>query len=158
MFSDQVLLADGRVEEALSLAEKAGRGKPETDLSRKLVQNQVAFVYFSRLEMEKAQELFIEGEIDVRELISLFPGLLAASSSKLPHCLPNLFRGPKIIALSVLAFVRAVPPLHNIADVVQLFGGDAEKIVLAKQFLLHFLQMAYHSNHSEHALVNFVNS
>lgn len=125
----EVLLADEHVEEALALLEKMGplnRSMGHTDPLKRRFRQQAAFIYFARSELEVALDLFLESEVDERELISLFPGLLPSSTS----------------------FVRAAPPLHSIADVSQLYHGDVKKIQEAKQFLLHFLQMAHDSRKS----------
>ncbi|XP_034243766.1 transforming growth factor-beta receptor-associated protein 1-like [Thrips palmi] len=125
----EVLLLDEHVEEALALLEKMGphnRSVGHVDPLKRRFKQQAAFIYFARSELEVALDLFLDSEVDERELISLFPGLLPSSTS----------------------FVRAVPPLHSIADISQLYHGDGGKIQEAKQFLLHFLQMAHDSRKS----------
>jgi len=54
----------------------------------------------------------------VCQLISLYPGLM----------------------LSNTMFTRAVPPIHDVADVVQLCRGDAVKVQQCKKFLLDYLR------------------
>ncbi|KAJ1521054.1 hypothetical protein ONE63_002762 [Megalurothrips usitatus] len=127
----EVLLIDEHVEEALALLEKVGhpgRLMGQVDSLKKRFKQQAAFIYFARSDLENALDLFLDSDVDERELISLFPGLMPASTS----------------------FVRAVPSLHNIADVNQLHHGDESKILVAKQFLLHYLQMAHDSKKSSH--------
>lgn len=57
------------------------------------------------------------GQLDVRELISLYPFLLPTSSS----------------------FIRSHPPLHEYADLNQLTQGDQEKMIKCKRFLMSYL-------------------
>lgn len=129
----EALLVDEHVEEALSLLEKVGHsgGLPgQIDPLKKRFKQQAAFIYFARSDLEIALDLFLDSEIDEREIISIFPGIMPSAS----------------------AFVRTVPPLHNIADVNQLFHGNEKKITQVKQFLLHFLQMAHDSKTSLYCL------
>lgn len=58
-----------------------------------------------------------KGQLDVRELISLYPLLLPASSS----------------------FTRCHPPLHEFADLNHLAQGDQEKVLRCKRFLISYL-------------------
>lgn len=58
-----------------------------------------------------------KGQLDVRELISLYPLLLPASSS----------------------FTRCHPPLHEFADLNHLAQGDQEKVLRCKKFLITYL-------------------
>ncbi|XP_063219763.1 transforming growth factor-beta receptor-associated protein 1-like isoform X2 [Bacillus rossius redtenbacheri] len=123
----EALLLDGKVDEALNLTEEvdmARLSKNEIDHIVCEVYHKAAFIYFSRGDFDKALRLFQSGNIDVREVISLYPGLLPASTS----------------------FVRSVPPLHTIADVNQLFGGDQLKLKEAKMFLQNFLENARDTN------------
>ena len=57
------------------------------------------------------------GQLDVRELISLYPLLLPTSSS----------------------FTRSHPPLHEFADLHQLTQGDQDKVAKCKRFLMSYL-------------------
>jgi hypothetical protein len=128
------LLADARVEEALELAQNANRVGITKEQFQKMyhkIQQQAAFIYFSNGEFDKARELFDSGNVDPREVISIFPGLMPPSST----------------------FVRTVPPLHGIADVNQLFHGDEEKLSEVKQFLHHFLEDLRETTSVQHALV-----
>lgn len=117
----EVLLADSRVEEALELAQNANRVGMTKEQFQKLyhkIQQQAGFIHLSNGEFDKAQELFVSGNVDPREVISIFPGFMPPSST----------------------FIRSIPPLHGIADVIQLFHGDEGKLSEAKQFLRHFLE------------------
>ncbi|KAK7898325.1 hypothetical protein WMY93_019178 [Mugilogobius chulae] len=60
---------------------------------------------------------FRKGQLDVRELISLYPLLLPSSSS----------------------FTRCHPPLHEFADLNHLAQGDQEKVQRCKRFLISYL-------------------
>lgn len=88
----QVLLLDEHVEEALALLEKVGHsGRPvaQIDTLKRRFKQQAAFIYFTRNELEISLELFLESDLDERELISIFPGLMPASTCKLsfPFCI-----------------------------------------------------------------------
>jgi len=52
------------------------------------------------------------------QLIILYPGLMPSNTS----------------------FTRAVPPLHDIADIIQLCRSDAVKVQQCKKFLLDYLR------------------
>ncbi|KAB0405649.1 hypothetical protein E2I00_002102 [Balaenoptera physalus] len=104
----QDLLASRRVEEALILAKGARRNIPKEKFQvmyRRILQ-QAGFIQFAQLQFLEAKELFRSGQLDVRELISLYPFLLPTSSS----------------------FTRSHPPLHEFADLNQLTQGDQEKV------------------------------
>ncbi|XP_062852884.1 transforming growth factor-beta receptor-associated protein 1 homolog [Trichomycterus rosablanca] len=115
----QDLLAGHRVEEALILTEGAQRNIPKDRfqmLHRRILQ-QAGFIHFGQLQFTEAKEHFRKGQLDVRELISLCPLLLPASSS----------------------FMRCHPPLHEFADLNQLAQGDQEKVQRCKNFLISYL-------------------
>lgn len=117
----QALLADKKVSEALELAKysnKAGLSKEQFKIMFQRIQLQAGFIEFSLLHFEETQELFHEGQLDIRELISIFPDLLPSSSS----------------------FTRNNPPLHDIGNVNEMCSSDPEKILLCRQFLLHYLE------------------
>nr|XP_003218817.1 PREDICTED: transforming growth factor-beta receptor-associated protein 1 [Anolis carolinensis] len=115
----QDLLASQRVEEALVLAKGARRNIPKEKFQAmyKRILQQAGFIQFAQLQFLEAKELFRSGQLDVRELISLYPFLLPTSSS----------------------FMRSHPPLHEYADLNQLTQGDQEKMVKCKQFLMSYL-------------------
>ncbi|XP_058390358.1 transforming growth factor-beta receptor-associated protein 1 [Diceros bicornis minor] len=115
----QDLLASRRVEEALILAKGARRNIPKEKFQvmyRRILQ-QAGFIQFAQLQFLEAKELFRSGQLDVRELISLYPFLLPTSSS----------------------FTRSHPPLHEYADLNQLTQGDQEKMAKCKRFLMSYL-------------------
>ncbi|XP_036777395.2 transforming growth factor-beta receptor-associated protein 1 isoform X2 [Manis pentadactyla] len=115
----QDLLASRRVEEALVLAKGARRNIPKEKFQvmyRRILQ-QAGFIQFAQLQFLEARELFRSGQLDVRELISLYPFLLPTSSS----------------------FTRSQPPLHEYADLNQLTRGDQEKMAKCKRFLMSYL-------------------
>ncbi|XP_053163353.1 transforming growth factor-beta receptor-associated protein 1 isoform X1 [Hemicordylus capensis] len=115
----QDLLASHRVEEALVLAKGARRNIPKEkfQLMYKRILQQAGFIQFAQLQFLEAKELFRSGQLDVRELISLYPFLLPTSSS----------------------FMRTHPPLHEYADLNQLTQGDQEKVAKCKRFLMSYL-------------------
>uniref|UniRef100_A0A3P9JGF7 Transforming growth factor, beta receptor associated protein 1 n=1 Tax=Oryzias latipes TaxID=8090 RepID=A0A3P9JGF7_ORYLA len=116
----QDLLASHRVEEALILMEGAQRNIPKDKfqvLHRRILQR-AGFIQFGKLQFQEAKEHFRKGELDVRELISLYPLLLPASSS----------------------FTRFHPPLHEFADLNHLAQGDQEKVLQCKRFLISYLK------------------
>uniref|UniRef100_A0A8C8VN25 Transforming growth factor beta receptor associated protein 1 n=1 Tax=Pelusios castaneus TaxID=367368 RepID=A0A8C8VN25_9SAUR len=115
----QDLLASHRVEEALVLAKGARRNIPKEkfQVMYKRILQQAGFIHFAQLQFLEAKELFRTGQLDVRELISLYPFLLPTSSS----------------------FTRSHPPLHEYADLNQLTQGDQEKMTKCKRFLMSYL-------------------
>lgn len=126
----EVLLTDERVDEALDLARNArpvGLSKEQFHRIYRKIQQRAGFIYFSKCEFDKARDLFQSSKVDIREIISLFPNLMPLSSS----------------------FNRAVPPLHGIADVVQLYHADKTKIKDAQSFLMNFLRDVRETGHSK---------
>ncbi|XP_034613929.1 transforming growth factor-beta receptor-associated protein 1 [Trachemys scripta elegans] len=115
----QDLLTSHRVEEALVLAKAARRNIPKEkfQVMYKRILQQAGFIHFAQLQFLEAKELFRSGQLDVRELISLYPFLLPTSSS----------------------FIRSHPPLHEYADLNQLTQGDQEKMTKCKRFLMSYL-------------------
>ncbi|XP_072119317.1 transforming growth factor-beta receptor-associated protein 1 homolog [Mobula birostris] len=115
----QDLLASHRIEEALVLAKAARRNIPKDKFQvmyRRILQ-QAGFIQFGQLQFLEAKELFRNGQLDVRELMSLYPLLLPSTST----------------------FIRSHPPLHEYADLNQLMQGDQEKIKKCKRFLMSYL-------------------
>ncbi|XP_067842301.1 transforming growth factor-beta receptor-associated protein 1 homolog isoform X2 [Heptranchias perlo] len=115
----QDLLTNHRVEEALVLAKGARRNIPKEKFQgmyRRILQ-QAGFIQFGQLQFLEAKELFRNGQLDVRELMSLYPLLLPSTST----------------------FIRSHPPLHEYADLNQLMQGDQEKITKCKRFLMSYL-------------------
>ncbi|XP_033847660.1 transforming growth factor-beta receptor-associated protein 1 homolog [Periophthalmus magnuspinnatus] len=115
----QDLLASHRVEEALILTEGAQRNIPKEkfQILHKRILQQAGFIQFGQLQFLEAKEHFRKGQLDVRELISLYPLLLPSSSS----------------------FTRCHPPLHEFADLNHLAQGDQEKVQRCKKFLISYL-------------------
>ncbi|XP_010885012.1 transforming growth factor-beta receptor-associated protein 1 homolog [Esox lucius] len=115
----QDLLAGHRVEEALTLTEGARRNIPKDrfQVLYKRILQQAGFIQFGQLQFLEAEEHFRKGQLDVRELISLYPLLLPSSSS----------------------FTRCHPPLHQFADLNHLAQGDQEKVQRCKRFLISYL-------------------
>ncbi|BFZ03909.1 hypothetical protein BsWGS_06947 [Bradybaena similaris] len=117
----QALLADKRVQEALDLARNANKTGMTRDKFLKMfkrIQQQAAFIEFSQQHLEEAGQLFQEGAIDVREIISLYPHYLPTNAN----------------------FTRSVPPLHEIADINQLSRSDEQVKAAYKHFLQSFLE------------------
>ncbi|XP_023667162.2 transforming growth factor-beta receptor-associated protein 1 homolog [Paramormyrops kingsleyae] len=116
----QDLLAGRRVEEALVLTEGARSNIPKEKfqvMHRRILQ-QAGFILFGQLQFSEAKEHFRRGQLDVRELISLYPLLLPAGSS----------------------FTRSHPPLHDFADLNHLAQGDQGKVQCCKRFLISYLR------------------
>ena len=89
------------MDEALDLTESVtSRGISDEGLEAtfRRVRIRAAFISLKKLDLSKAQEQFIRGNVDPREVISLFPRLMPETSN----------------------FTRAVPPFHDIADVNQV--------------------------------------
>lgn len=117
----QALLADKRVSEALELVNNANRTGLAKDKFQKMlsrIQQQAAFIEFSLGHFDEARELFRKGEVDVKELVGLYPRMLT------PTC----------------QFTRSMPPLHDIADINQLTKNNSEQLVEYKNFLQFYLE------------------
>ncbi|XP_074660647.1 transforming growth factor-beta receptor-associated protein 1-like [Tubulanus polymorphus] len=117
----QSLLVDKRVSEALDLAKTARKSASNRENFMKLykrIQQQAGFIEFCERHFDEATELFISGKIDVREIITLYPGLLPLSSN----------------------FTRVVPALHDIADINQYCRGDQSMIKEYKRYAMNFLE------------------
>ena len=100
------LLESGQLEEALKMATDNQEGT--------LIMQKAGFAYLKQAEFEKAQDLLLRAGTDVREVLSLYPGMLSGNSR----------------------FVRADPPLHDIPDI-----SCIKKCHLpAEQFLVSYLQ------------------
>ncbi|XP_067944461.1 transforming growth factor-beta receptor-associated protein 1-like [Watersipora subatra] len=119
------LLEDEKVDEALSLAESSSRisGLSSSQFRElySVLLRKAGFIEFSLYNFEKAQRYFTEGNVDLREVISLFPSLLSASSN----------------------FTRSRPPLHTFADIKQITKGDLEKLELCKAWLVRYLEAGH---------------
>ncbi|XP_045583732.2 transforming growth factor-beta receptor-associated protein 1 [Procambarus clarkii] len=116
----QTLMDSERVEEAVELAEHSGAVGMSQEQYQQLfctLLQKAGFIKLSHGVYDQAQEYFLRGSVDVREVISLYPGLLPAT----------------------VEFMRAQPPLHHIADIAQAMHGDQNKIEDAKTFLFGYL-------------------
>ena len=80
---------------AESAASRSGGSDENLEATVKFVRSRAAFISLKKMELRKAQELFIKSRVDPREIISLFPRMLPASSN----------------------FTRSLPPLHDIPDI-----------------------------------------
>ncbi|KAG8197505.1 hypothetical protein JTE90_007243 [Oedothorax gibbosus] len=117
----QALLGDKKVAEALELAKysnKAGLSKDQFRNVYQRIQQQAGFIEFSLLHFDEARELFHDGQLDARELISLFPDLIPGSTS----------------------FNRINPPLHDIGNVNEMCSFKEDAIASCRKFLLCFLE------------------
>ncbi|KAK7068882.1 transforming growth factor, beta receptor associated protein 1 [Halocaridina rubra] len=116
----QALMDSERVEEAVELAEHSGAVGMSQEQYHQLcctLMQKAGFIKLSHGVYDQAKDFFLRGGIDVREVISLYPGLLP----------------------STVSFMRMQPPLHHIADISQAMHGDKSKIGEAKAFLLNYL-------------------
>lgn len=119
----QSLLNDKRVSEALDLARnarKTGLSKENFTKMFRRIQQQAGFIEFAQLNFDEARNLFRSGQLDSRELITLYPLLMPTNSS----------------------FTRAMPPLNDFADINQIARGDVAKTQEFKDFLMVYLQEA----------------
>jgi hypothetical protein len=109
------------LDQALHLINNAtnpGMSGERLETTRRRLTQSVGFAWLARAEWAAAQDLLACGGVDPCEVITLFPGLMPASSP----------------------FARAAPPLHAIADVHQLFAREPHKLAEAKLFLKHLLE------------------
>ncbi|CAB4058063.1 VPS3 [Lepeophtheirus salmonis] len=117
----EMLLGNEDAQEALHLVENECARRRIDEKFHNLLRNvriRAGFIFFKNLELDKAKDMFIAGELDPREVISLYPGYLCENSR----------------------FVREIPSLHNIADVNQIFKGDKVKVENLKEFLMTYLE------------------
>ncbi|XP_063877866.1 transforming growth factor-beta receptor-associated protein 1-like isoform X2 [Scylla paramamosain] len=129
----EALMDSERVEEAVELAEHSGAvgmsQEQYQQLCRTLLQR-AGFIKLAHGVFDQAQEYFLKGAVDVREVISLFPGLLPAA----------------------VEFTRVQPPMHHLADISQAMQGDQARIKAAKTFLLSFLLHLRFQGHLTHRM------
>jgi len=120
----EYLLDNERIDEALELAENASyriTGDGQSDGLEAVLNKariKAGFISLRAFELRRAQELFVRGRVDPREIISLYPRLLPSTTN----------------------FKRCVPPLHDIADINQISKFDAEKVAQLTTFLVDFLE------------------
>jgi len=79
------------------------------------LQQRAGFIYLAKGQLSQASEQLMAGRTDVREILSLYPGMLSPSSR----------------------FVRCSPALHNIPDISSVQPRDQEPST--EQFLLNYL-------------------
>lgn len=129
----EALMDSERVEEAVELAEHSGAVGMSQEQYQQLcrtLQQRAGFIKLVHGVFDQAQEYFLKGAVDVREVISLFPGLLPAA----------------------VEFTRVQPPLHHLADINQAMQGDQARIKAAKTFLLSFLLHLRFQGHLTHRM------
>ena len=115
-----MLLSEDKIDEAMELAENASCGTTPREIfheQRRRLEQRAGFLYLAHGDMAKSLALLIHSHVDPREVISLFPGMLPATSN----------------------FVRAVPPLHDFADIEQLFPRDPVTQASSRHLLNEFL-------------------
>jgi len=100
------LLESGQVEEAVLLAKDTEEGNR--------VRQKAGFMYLKEGNFMKAEEMLLKGRTDVREVLSIFPGMLPVKSK----------------------FVRSTPPLHTIPDISSIKHTE----IAPTQFLVSYLQ------------------
>ncbi|KAG0723950.1 Transforming growth factor-beta receptor-associated protein 1 [Chionoecetes opilio] len=129
----QALMDSERVEEAVELAEHSGAVGMSQEhyqqLCRTLLQR-AGFIKLAHGVFDQAQEYFLKGAVDAREVISLYPGLLPDS----------------------VEYTRLQPPLHHLADISQAMQGDQARVAAAKTFLLSFLLHLRYLGHLTHRM------
>lgn len=111
------LLSDGRVSEALELARHSGSTGLLTERhveALRKIYRRAGFLEFSECHLPEARELFLLGDVDVTELVSLYPGLLPATRP-------------------------SVPP-SDVPDVVRLASGDPVLLEKYCGFLASYLE------------------
>lgn len=114
------LLQHGLVDQALELAEnfqhrgRSSREQFQTVLND--VRQRAGFVCLKKFDLERARELFIRGQLNPQELISLFPGL---SSGK---------------------FTASQPHLHDYQSIEDITNGSVDQEKRLKSFLEDFLE------------------
>ena len=119
---DQIksLLSNQKIEEAISLV-KSNEKKLSSYGFKVLIKRvylMAGFQYFKILEFEEAKSCFEFGDLDPREVISLFPRLLRDAS----------------------LFKRSIPPLNSIAGIEHMCEYDSAKVLACKQFLSNLLE------------------
>nr|XP_018671538.1 transforming growth factor-beta receptor-associated protein 1-like [Ciona intestinalis] len=122
----QGLFNSGSVEAALSLVQSSkkrlSKSKYETLWSRACCM--AGFIQLAQFDFEAAKQYFLDGSMDPRELISLFPGLVPSSSS----------------------FIPSVPALHNLSNIQQVCSDDKNKLEECKTFLAAYLEELCNTN------------
>ena len=119
----EAMLESGHLEDAVRLARDTRAGD--------IVRQKAAFMFLKTGQLDRAQELLLGAAVDVREVLSLYPGMLPSDSK----------------------FVRADPPLHDIPDISSVKAALTESEITLEQFLVLYLRalMARAGAYLEHA-------
>ena len=83
------------------------------------VKKKAGFVYFSKGNWSTAESLFIEGELDPREIICLFPDLIPINSEFVP--------------MAEEMGIHTLPPIQELVKIKEL------SLIEAKNFLVMYL-------------------
>ena len=120
----QMLLIDKRIDEAFDLLVVSSKLNPRQYDATYVAQvrAQAAFVYFANTEFDKALSLFVESNVDPREVIVLYPMMMPARS----------------------VFQPSRPLLHNIKDLTVIVKGSKSVFADSKKLLLRFLEKCRH--------------
>ena len=102
------LLEEGHLEDAVNLA--------KDNIEGDVVRQKAGFMYLKDGKFDKARDTLLQGKTDVREVLSLFPGMLPSNSK----------------------FVRSDPPLHDIPDIYSINKQTEEGS--PEQFLVFYLK------------------
>uniref|UniRef100_A0A2R5L6M1 Putative vacuolar assembly/sorting n=1 Tax=Ornithodoros turicata TaxID=34597 RepID=A0A2R5L6M1_9ACAR len=116
----QTLLSEKRVTEALELARQSRKDDKELHS----FYQRAGFVQFCEWNFEEAQELFLMGQLDVADLLSMYPRL------------------------------RVSPSPRGIPDTEEMCAGDPELLDKCNQFLISYLEAAVISDAHTRTLVN----
>lgn len=149
-FSEQVskLIEQGSVEEGLELAKECAKVMRRGPM-RELLQmtfRKAGFQYMKQFNFDKADEMLVKGEIDVREIISLYPNALPVGTAYISHS----------------------PPYHKMKSVYDFSADSPKYIEKCYLFLSQYLQnhilttlmksnaTEYSKNHTDDSYVNDV--
>ena len=125
------LITEKQVDEAITLLKLSKKKLTSSQFQTKLnrIYCMSGFVKLETFELDKALRFFIEGCMDPREVVCLFPDLIPKQSE----------------------FKRAIPPYNEITEIDQVCENDRAKIVHCQEFLALYLEMIF----SEIFLINF---
>ena len=117
------LLAEKQVEEARKLL-KLSKRKLNNDQFTGMMKRVLCMSGFVRFQdvdfdFDEVLQFFIEGNMDPREIICLFPSVMPRESD----------------------FKRAIPPYHEISNVAQMCENDKAQISRCQEFLAAYLKM-----------------
>ncbi|CAG0893931.1 unnamed protein product [Cyprideis torosa] len=118
----QGLIFTGRIHEALSLAVNSRSSNSQDEQIKVVLSNirqRAGFISFAEGDFSQAFDLFLEGDLNPREIVHLFPGLLPSDTS----------------------FCPSAPPLHSLPpDINSIFAKDPGKVQKAEKALLQYLE------------------